>query len=352
MKGEFIFSQKLAMRIFVQLLSLLLVIFINCCKPPERHLTLATNIKNKGVFIVNEGGFNFGNASISYFDNENDSLAEDLFKANNNISLGDVAQSMGYFEGKYYVVVNNSGKIEKLDTRFKSEGQIRFLTSPRYFLPITNEKAYISDLYANEIHVVDLINLQKKGSIRCPGWTEKMLKIDSLVYVTNVYREYLYIVNSNRDILVDSIKIAYGAGSLVLDKNNKIWVALIGDSDKGVVAQIQRIDPKTKKVEMSWNKTTAQFFAQKLGINDSADTLYWLDQGLMKASIDETTYPQSPFIKQANANFYSLGIADKIYIGDALDYVQKGKVLIYNFQGKLEKTLRVGINPGEFYFKK
>jgi hypothetical protein len=39
-----------------------------------------------------------------------------------------------------------------------------------------------------------------------------------------------------------------------------------------------------------------------------------------------------------------------IYVSDAIDYVQKGKVYIYKPDGILSNSFSAGIIPGEFYF--
>ena len=61
----------------------------------------------KGVFIVNEGNFNFGNASLSYYDVGSGRVENSVFSRANGMSLGDVAQSMTVHGGRGYIAVNN-----------------------------------------------------------------------------------------------------------------------------------------------------------------------------------------------------------------------------------------------------
>ena len=77
---------------------------------------------SKGVFILNEGGFNSANAEITYFDPTKDvsttNPIQEIFKtANAGAQLGSVGQSM-YFKGnKAYIVLNVSNKVEVVDKK-------------------------------------------------------------------------------------------------------------------------------------------------------------------------------------------------------------------------------------------
>src|SRR3990167_357372 len=65
----------------------------------------------QGVYITCEGNFQFGNAKISFYDITGDTVIEDIYQPANNSSLGDVCQSMYFFNNKIYIIINNSGKI-------------------------------------------------------------------------------------------------------------------------------------------------------------------------------------------------------------------------------------------------
>ena len=224
---------------------------LSSCIKENPNGNSSTNViaSSGGVYVINEGNFLYGNSSLSYFNPTKNSVSEDVFKPTNNRSLGDVAQSIYVFNGKAYIVVNNSGKIEIADEKtMVVSGTISGLTSPRYFLPVNAGKAYVSDYKANAISIVDLISNTKTGSITCAGFTEEMISSNGKVFVTNKYRNKIYVINPSTDKIIDSISVGYGSGSIKKDVAGKLWVLCEGDQTNLIDASLYRVDPATHAV--------------------------------------------------------------------------------------------------------
>ncbi len=336
--------------------SIALCLLFSCRKDkPENVSQPGILIGPNGVFITNEGNFQFGNAQVSYYDPSQTTATQDLFQPANNRPLGDICQSMCLLNGKIYLVINNSNKIEVVnENTFVSSSVITGFTSPRYFLPVSNSKAYVTDLNSNSISIVDLSNNIITGNIPCNGWTEELALVYGKAYVTNKVSNKIYVINTSTDILTDSITIGYGSNSIVEDTNGKLWVLCGGNQSMAISASLHRINPATNIVEQTYTFSNSVDAPRKLHINGTNDTLYYLNGGIYRMSVHSGLLPTSPFIQPGSNNFYGLGIdpnSSIVYVADAVDYLQRGVIYRYQPDGTLINTFRAGIIPGDFYFK-
>ncbi len=331
------------------------VVFATSCRKDKPSAPSNSNITTSsggGVFVTNEGNFLFGNATVSYYDFATGESVEDMYEPTNGNSLGDVCQSICLFNGKAYIVVNNSGKVEVVNpANFSSIATIDGFHSPRYFLPVSNSKAYVTDIYSDKISVVNLSTNTITGTIDCHGATEELALSYGKAFVTNTQRNQVYVINTATDILVDSIQVSYGSNSIKEDKNGQLWVLCSGNSSNP--SGLFRINPITLEVEQSIPFSSSLNGANRLRINGTNDTLYFLKSGLYRTDINATSAPSTPFIAQEGRNFYGIGIDpvnNIVYIADAIDYVQRGMIYRYKTDGTLVNTFLAGIIPNDFCF--
>lgn len=319
---------------------------------PETKPNLPVLLSNaQKVMVVNEGNFQNGNASVSLYDTESGVVIDDYYQAQNAQTLGDVAQSLIWHNGSYYTVVNNSGKVVVSDASYKRKASISGLNSPRYMLPINNSKAYVSDLYANAIHIINLASNTKTGEIECKGWTEQMVYSYGKAFVCNVKRNYVYVINTINDAISDSIAVGANAYSLVIDKYEKLWVLSNGDKTKGLAAQLSRINPLNNQLEQSFTFPLTET-PSNLVLNESKDELLFLNKGIQRLPCEATSFLRTTLLNSTQ-NFYGLAVNPKngdVYVSDALDYVQKSSIYIYDANGVLKKSFKAGINASGFWF--
>jgi hypothetical protein len=121
----------------------LLIIFLLGCEsnPSSSDEDQIPELSFEGAFIANEGNFQQGNASLSYYDAGQGKMYNNVFKNTNDRDLGDVANSICIRDSLAYLVINNSDKIEAISINsFKSAKTISLPagSSPRHiaFIPI------------------------------------------------------------------------------------------------------------------------------------------------------------------------------------------------------------------------
>ena len=321
---------------------------------PETPLERPVTVGEGGVYITNEGNFGWGNASVSYYDIGTGTLVEDLYEPANGVALGDVCQSMRLFNGKGYLVVNNSNKVVVVDPNtFTTTAVISGFNSPRHLLPVSNAKAYVTDLFANAITVVDLNNHTITGSIACPGWTEELALAYGKAFVTNQTRDHVYVIETSTDQLVDSIAVSRGGNSIVEDANGKLWVACSGGG--GTPAALYRIDPAGLSVEATFPFPNTSGGPWRLVTDGTNNTLYFLNRGVFRMAISGEALPDEPLIPAYGRNFYALGVdpvSGVVYVSDAIDYTQRGMVFRYGTDGSPIDEFRAGRIPGGFVFRR
>lgn len=335
------------------------MVFTSCKKdiPPQKPQSTGTISAAKKLIICNEGNFGTSNATITLYDPSSGALVPDAYTpANSNQYIGDVIESGVKFNEKYFWAVNASCKIIVTDKNFIKLATITGFISPRYMEFVSNNKAYVSNYVkpgnlnqTNYIQVLDANTNTISKTIRIDGWTEQMVQSYGKVFVTNMKKKYVYIIDAASDMLIDSIFVNAPNACIVKDQNEKLWVSCNADASNNVPARLVKINPVADSVESDISLQTTQNSISKLSVNGQGNTLYYLMGDVYKISITATSSTPSSIIQQSNMTFYGLCIDpndETIYVSDAIDYNQNGNILRYKPDGSFINTFKAGISPG------
>lgn len=336
---------------------------VSCKKDKQEEPAKASSGYSNGVFIIHEGAFQANNSSISFYSKEKNTLYNDIFATLNSRPLGDVAQSMTIHNGRGYILINNSQRVEVVNmSDFKSAGVFN-LPSPRYALGITNDKLYVSDWGATgvegSVKVISTSGLTVSKTIATGAGAEQMLVHSNRVYVCNSggysNDSTVTVIDATTDAVLSTIKVGVNPTAIKLDASNNIWVLCKGaygdqQGNGQTIAELVKINTATGKVESRMQIGTLGHHPSRLAISKDGTKLFYEDGGIYKYSIWDSALPTQAFISKS---FYGLDVdpsTDYIYGADAKNYQVKGVVYRYNPSGTLVDSLQVGVAPSGFTF--
>lgn len=314
------------------------------------------------LFILNEGNFQYSNATLSIYDPKSGSVENETFIRANGMKLGDVAQSMTIHDDKGWIVVNNSNVIFAIDPlTVKEKGRIENLTFPRYIHFIDNSKAYVTQLWDNRIVIVDPRTYSITDHIEVPdmkpgsGSTEQMVSYGDYVFCNCwSYQNRIIKIDSRTDEVVASLEVGIQPNSLVIDRYGKLWTVTDGGyegSPFGYEAPtLVRIDAESFTIEKRFSFSLGDSCSE-ICINGEKDRIYWINDDIWTMEVKASAPPTTPLIKSGNTIYYGLTVAPAsgdIYVADAIDHQQSGRIYRYSTNGELIDQFNVGISPGAF----
>ena len=167
--------------------------------------------------------------------------------------------------------------------------------------------------------------------------------------------------------VVDSLQVTRQPNSIVIDKNEKLWVLSDGGNmdkpDLQEHASLMRIDHTNMTIEKQMQFSDKNLSPTHLQLNGEGDSLFYIaggwspmaEGGVFAMSVYDNDLPQNPLIPQNNRLFYGMAIDKQnhlIYVSNAIDYVQNGYVFRYENSALMIDSFQVGISPGSFCFKR
>ncbi|OQX96965.1 MAG: hypothetical protein B6I20_13690 [Bacteroidetes bacterium 4572_117] len=188
-----------------------------------------------GVFITNEGAFQQGNGSVSFYSVQGDTVSNYIFEKANGRTLGDIVQSLTFVDDKAYICVNASNKIEIANAEdFTEIGVIDNVAGVRYLKALNAQKAYASAWGdGGQVKVIDLTINTVTKSINVGNGPENMAIISDKLYVANsggfTEDNTISVVDTENDNILKTITLdGDNPTDLLVDNNDNLWVLCSG----------------------------------------------------------------------------------------------------------------------------
>lgn len=344
---------------------LFLIIFGGCIRSQSDEPSEDIIIPSHGLFICCEGNYQYGNATLSFYDPITKEVQNDIFRKSNSFKLGDVVQSMTMYGDRAWIIVNNSHVMFSVNPNTCQEiGRITGFTSPRYVCFISEEKAYVSQLWDNRIFIINPRNYSVTGYIDIPdmtmqtGSTEQMVLKDGYVYCTCwSYQNRVIKIDSKTDEVVSTLEVGSQPTSIVVDKNGYLWTLTDGGFDGSEtgqnIPQLVKINTSDFTIAAIY-KFDIEDSPSELNISGDGETLYWLNDDVWSLSVDNSDAIPVKVVDSKGTLYYGLTVSPDngdIYVADAVDYQQNGTVYRYSGRGELIDYFTVGVTPGAFCWK-
>ena len=314
------------------------------------------------LFILNEGNFQYSNASLSIYNTESREVTNEAFIKANGMKLGDVAQSMTVFGDRAWIVVNNSNVVFAVDpATIREKGRIENLTFPRYIHFVSESKAYVTQLWDNRIAIINPTTYRITGHIEVPdmkpgsGSTEQMVSYGDYVFCNCwSYQNRIIKIDTRSDEVVQSLEVGIQPNSLALDCNGKLWTVTDGGYEGSPFGYeppaLVCIDAERFEVEKRFSFALGDACSE-ICLNGEKNRIYWINRDVWEMDVNAAEPPSQPFIKAGDTLYYGLTVAPQsgdVYVADAIDYQQSGRIYRYSREGSLIDQFSVGITPGAF----
>lgn len=324
-----------------------------------------------GIFVLNQGNFGAGNASVTFVDENLENVTQNVFsKVNDGDPLGDTAQSMAFLEDYAWIVVNVSNKIEVVDRNtFESIATIDAgLVNPRY-VAFSNGNAYVTNWgdggnpNDDYLAVIDVETFEIEENIGVEEGPENILSNNGRLYVAHQggysQNNKVSVIDAGTNTLAELLEVGDVPSSLAIE-DNSLWVLSAGvpagdpeysPDQVETAGRISQIDLTSLEVVNEYDFPVTDH-PSNLILNNGR-VFYTLGDMLYTFEVTADFLPEEAQFQMEGVGYpTSLEIeGSRLYATSAGDNQSNGTLYVYDLQGGDRLTsLEVGIIPGEIYF--
>ena len=319
-----------------------------------------------GIFILNQGTNNQNNASLSVYNLESGSLSTVSLPEDG--PLGDLGQDMLIYGSKLYISMSNSSNIRVLDVATQKEiKKIAMFNEelpllPR-FMTAYDGNLYVSCYTGGIVARIDTVSLTLTDSVKIGSYPEGISACP--------YNKKLYVANSGwgsentvSEIDIASFtedrKIEVGMNPNYVKADNSGHIYLSYQGSFGGTGGFQQIDVRDHSV-----KTIASYPTTDFALTEECiyyyNVAYNEDYSETTLSFGKLHFPllspvtKSDIVTDGTTMTLPFGIAvhpvtKDVYLTDAVDFMNPGKVYVFNPAGKKINEFTAGIGPCKLIF--
>lgn len=341
-------------------LVLLAVLMTACYKKPVTPDNPA--VERNGMYILNEGVWNYNNSSISYYNFDSAEVTADVFTAVNNRGLGDTGNDLQRYGTRLYCVVNTSEMIQVMDLyTAKVVGTVSLAGKSPRRICFSGSKAYVS-CFDGTVVRFDTATLAVEATVTVGANPEGVCVANGKLYVANTggynapnYGTTVSVIDMATFAVIKNITVAMNPSRLYLAPNQQD-IYLISNGDYYTVKScLQKISPLTDEVVRTYN-----IELNNLAFYGNSAYFYSYDFSTEEYSIQifdliTETVVNDHFITDGTILNIPYGIAvnprnGDVYVSDAHNFTVNGDVYCFDQNGKRKFLFEVGVNPSAMVF--
>jgi YVTN family beta-propeller protein len=313
-----------------------------------------------GVFVLNEGNFGQGNGSLTVYDPESQEVVINVFEQVNGRPLGDVPNDMLLYNGKGYIIVNNSDRMEVIDFgTYQSTNTLEFLQygSPyRMSISAATNTGFVSHLYDNRVSIIDLSSLTVGQTIPVGNNPMGLHALLERLYVLNSgfgNDSTVTVYNTSTATVEGTLTVGHGPAEIIADPNGVMWILCTGQygdwsdpSDEGTPGSIYRLF-YADLIPDRWIEFSSR--PSRISLGPDGNLYVVTEEGIHKVSTASRNTSQLLI----PGSFYGIQVdwlSEELYITDARDFTSQGHVYIYSLDGQSVGSFAAGIIPSRVLF--
>ncbi|HIP47702.1 MAG TPA: hypothetical protein EYG92_01905 [Lutibacter sp.] len=326
-------------------LFLTILLFSSCVEKEEIEEPLGDY--EHGFFVLNEGNWGSGNASITYLSEDYSTLETEVYKTVNIESLGDVAQDVLFHNEKAYIVMNGSDKVvvvnrytmEHLSVIEGSE-----IKNPSFMI-MYNGKGYLSnwgigsDASDDTIVVIDLASDTIVNTIPVGFVPNRLAVVNDKLYVE------LQGWYPNNDSQVEVIDLITNVSIKTIEVGNYPHSLMTYNDKVYVLSNNHIIEINTSNDTISRTLTGGDTDYFNYLTNNGDDLYYSLNNNIYKWNIGEISLPNVEDI-ELGISIYGMKVYNGfLYVNHYADW-QTGESLMNIYDTSTKNLIKEGISTG------